>query len=380
MAFEYTIAVLPNGTNLTNEIKYIKSALLYADKITLISPLAYLFHQLTTDSSKVAEEAVLQSLFNMLEFIEQADSAMCEQYYPELQKISQAVHDPRYKQLSYAKKLQFKLAVTTAANQIDQTIFNALGTEQCGELEALFKSGKVQTMPFETPMSSVVAHSAEYLVNMMKSMKTSYPLFDETSSKAIGDAFGSKIIKLSEPQRRMATHAGFMDNQIQRLPSFELATVDEILDIRKELDRQIQPFRKRMLEYSATIQSMPWDSDFAPECQLLFDGQIAPAIHEIDEAVRENRIGRNIARKFTTEQQVWSTAGLCISVAASGIIPAFTEVLSNCIPGLIGTAVFSMPKLVEAFYAYQDKKKDVKKQELYFYYQAGNELQRRPTI
>jgi hypothetical protein len=173
----------------------------------------------------------------------------------------------------------------------------------------------------------------------------------------------------------MATHAGFVDNQIQRLPSFEQATIDEILDIRKELDRHIIPFRKKMLEYSNEMNTLPWDADFEAECQLLFDGKIAPAIWEIDEAVRDNKIAKNIFRKFTADQQVWSTAGLCISVAASGVLPAVTEVMSTCIPGLIGAAAFSAPKLAQAFIEHHDKKREIEKRELYFYYQAGRKLQ-----
>jgi len=39
----FTVAVIPTTKNLVNELQYIKSALLYADKISLISPLAYTF-------------------------------------------------------------------------------------------------------------------------------------------------------------------------------------------------------------------------------------------------------------------------------------------------------------------------------------------------
>ena len=40
MSFDFTIALVPKECDLTQEMKYIKSALLYADQVTLISPMA----------------------------------------------------------------------------------------------------------------------------------------------------------------------------------------------------------------------------------------------------------------------------------------------------------------------------------------------------
>ena len=39
-------------------------------------------------------------------------------------------------------------------------------------------------------------------------------------------------------------------------------TTDEILDIRKELEKPLVRFRSKLLAYDAEIQSMPWDEEF----------------------------------------------------------------------------------------------------------------------
>lgn len=46
MGFEFTIAVQPELTHIDKELRYIKSALLYADRITLISPMAYILYSI----------------------------------------------------------------------------------------------------------------------------------------------------------------------------------------------------------------------------------------------------------------------------------------------------------------------------------------------
>jgi len=68
MSFDITIAVVPNDTNLTTEMRYIKTALLYADKINLISPKVYLFNQFTNDLNPSTEKSLLH-LFDRINCI-----------------------------------------------------------------------------------------------------------------------------------------------------------------------------------------------------------------------------------------------------------------------------------------------------------------------
>ena len=48
MGFDFTVAITPSLQNIDRELQYVKSALLYADKVTLISPVVYLYTQLST--------------------------------------------------------------------------------------------------------------------------------------------------------------------------------------------------------------------------------------------------------------------------------------------------------------------------------------------
>ena len=66
MSFDFTIAIVPNNTSLERELNYIKSALLYADKVTLISPLAYMFDRLTDKGNSLNEKTVLRLIEQIL--------------------------------------------------------------------------------------------------------------------------------------------------------------------------------------------------------------------------------------------------------------------------------------------------------------------------
>lgn len=62
MGFDFTVALAPSGPNIDRELQYVKSALLYADKVTLISPMAYLYTQLANDSSKMDMKEMVRLL------------------------------------------------------------------------------------------------------------------------------------------------------------------------------------------------------------------------------------------------------------------------------------------------------------------------------
>ena len=72
----------------------------------------------------------------------------------------------------------------------------------------------------------------------------------------------------SESEKRKITHAGVSDNLLQRLLSFDTASVYEIIDIRNELNDLLIRFRSKLITYSENIQSLPWDADFELNAQL----------------------------------------------------------------------------------------------------------------
>jgi hypothetical protein len=74
-----------------------------------------------------------------------------------------------------------------------------------------------------------------------------------------------------------------------RLPTFPAATVDEVLDIRTTLERPLVRFRGTMAKAVGSFQSEPWETDFDDEIHDYWISEVAPALADIEEAVRENR-------------------------------------------------------------------------------------------
>jgi hypothetical protein len=68
------------------------------------------------------------------------------------------------------------------------------------------------------------------------------------------------------------------------LPHFGAATLAEIIDIRRELEKPLKRFRKAMLGYSDRIACAPWEEAFNAETDRIFIRKIEPAVLELEEA------------------------------------------------------------------------------------------------
>lgn len=87
MGFDFTVALAPSGPNIGRELQYVKSALLYADKVTLISPMAYLYTQLTNDSSKMDMKEMVRLLAYILPICQNSDPALYESMVEPINQI-----------------------------------------------------------------------------------------------------------------------------------------------------------------------------------------------------------------------------------------------------------------------------------------------------
>lgn len=375
MGLDFTIAITPSVTNIDKELQYVKSALLYADSITLISPLAYLYTQLSTNGIAVDERTILRVVKYIIPFCEERDPETVEKLRAPLDQFQKIVYSKQYKAIPMVKKLTIRRELAEIASQFDAVLINLIGQEQTSELETLLKSKRLHLQKFEHNLADVNGCTVEFCKMLRNSVKDSYPLFDELSNDIMVSALKAHIIQLSDFERKKITHAGVSDNLIQRLPSFEMATAGEILDIRKELEPSLIRYRTKILTYSDSIQSVPWDDGFEYECTELYYKEIAPAVEEIVELTSENSFIKNLGyAALSNGEFLKSVGGLVCSVAAGGVIGAFNNAISTDEAVLISGGAWVATKVAESYHEYNKKKKEIQQKDMYFYYKAGNML------
>ena len=375
MGFDFTIAITPKITNIDQELLYVKSALLYADNILLISPLAYMYTQLSLNKPMANETDIIRIIKACIPMVEENSPNSAPKMKKAIEDFSALFHSKRYRSVPMVQKIEIRHALSEIAKQIDELLINMIGERQASELNTLIASKRLTLQKFEHNLMDVDGAVEEYFHHLKTTIKNSYPLFDKESNDLMVAALKSHIISLSESDKKKITHAGMSDNLIQRLPSFETAGVDEILDIRKELNPSLARYRAEMLSYSEEIQIMPWDDNFEYACTELYYKKIVPAITEIDELTKENTFIKNLGFSALTSGDVLRTlGGLVISIAAGGVIGAYNDVVSTDTAVLASGGAWAVSKVAAAFRENREKKREIQKKELYFYYKAGQML------
>jgi hypothetical protein len=375
MGFDFTIAITPSEINLDKELQYIKSALFYADTITLISPVAYLYTQLTNEENQLNERTGIKLINLMMPYIKAVDPNFYDEATTIISKMQSFVTSNKYKNIPMSVKIELRKQLRECAKEIDKVMTESIGNDSCTEISKLLQSKNLLLKKFEHSLGDVEGSVPEFFHMLKDSIKFSYPLFDEVSSNLMKAAVREKIITLSDIDKQKLTHAGLSDNLIQKLPSFDLAKVDEILDIKKELSNPLIRFQSKVLSYSETIQSVPWDDDFETECLLLYAKDVAPALLDIEEMSKDSGFLRNLGKSLVTDESfLKSASGLIVEIAAAGVLASFSDVVSADKAILATGGAWAISKVASAYNSYKETKKEISKKDLYFYYAAGEKL------
>ena len=377
MSLNITVALTPKGTDISREMSYVKSALLYSDKVNLISPIAYIINQVAYND--LSNEKKIMSLFNtILPFIEKADEKTYKEAKELMSQCGSILGISKNRSIPYSKRMAIIKRVKDSAIKSLDTVYDLVGRSDCMDLKRLIDNEQVNIAHFHHLMSDVDNCAIEYFQKLTESIQTSNPLFDDNSYSLINAAVKAKLINFSESEKAKITHVGLVDNYLQRLPSFEEASIDELIDIKNELSKPLIRFRSKMMDYSEGIKLLPWDKDFENECNALFVKEIEPYLLEIEEATQDNSFKKNLGSKFLTQEGLWkSYNGLVIGIATTGVIYTLNEFALNNDSVMAGVGAGVVSKFVEAVYEHEKNKKDIEKNELYFYYKTREILTKR---
>jgi flagellar capping protein FliD len=158
---------------------------------------------------------------------------------------------------------------------------------------------------------------------------------------------------------------------------FERATVNEILDIRRELEKPLWNFRSAMVKFSQQIQSASWDKDFTYDADRVFRSEVTPAVLALEDEKKSSSFLNKLTAKVAEKSiQVGS------AVTASAAVTALAVRMLN-LPLADVAALAAGPAIVAggvAYSAYKEWKEQQQKTEgnsLFFYYKAGSLLESR---
>lgn len=165
-----------------------------------------------------------------------------------------------------------------------------------------------------------------------------------------------------------AKHVGLATKIIEKLPLFEYASIDEILDIRNELEKPLVRFRAGVLKFSSDIKNSSWDKDFIIDVENIMIKEVEPAILEIEESIKQNQYLSMLVKRMTTKP----VAGITGGALGFGIssLTQFSELYAPVIGLLSGTAFTAY----DVYKEWQKNNIGIEKNCMFFYYKVGKFL------
>jgi hypothetical protein len=163
------------------------------------------------------------------------------------------------------------------------------------ELHPLVEPGaEVSDDSLEPMLEGLVARTGEVLAD-----RRAYPLFDDGMGDLIRAGLEEGLFELPARTGIHARQAGAAAGLFEELPTFPAAHVDEVLDIRKELDRPLVRFRSALAGLTERMETTAYDAEFREELHELYIAEVAPAMLEIRELIEQNSYLRRLLNHAT---------------------------------------------------------------------------------
>lgn len=394
---KFTIGTVSSSLDLLEDIKLIKSSLLYADEIELIGMVEYaVFKYIPQRLNSINDiETLVDSFLPLLRSLETDGAketiAKFEKIKTEIEpyKKSLTKKNHRTKQEIVAQ-MRVNKVVTQSKAVLEDAVNNLISSPSSNEITKLIENEIISVYDYRTSDFNVDSIAGGYFANLLNAVQNgmTYPLFDDLSNKIVSSCVKKQCIDLSCINQEVLVHAGIASNILMTLPTLDSASVDEIIDFKKEMEKPLANFRKSIYEFSEKIQSRPWDRDFQYDCLKIYNTEVLPNVIELNELSSETSVLKNMGRRVLADESFrknasWTIGGLVTTITtSSGMVDAL-NVFKNWILGL--SMIVVAPNVASAFLktlsmgieAKHDKKKlnkEIKGNSMYYYYKAGKDL------
>lgn len=384
-------AMPPSGLSATERVEHeldlLKAALLYADRVTICGPILWAFKSLIflDDFSVQQKIQLMKTVYSdQSRNIPDEDRTAVRVVMERLEKLNWL---PSLGQGELEDKARLAGLLDEHWQSASQSLRKHLSHVPLVTLSKLAKEGVVQIhsldnsttagdflVKFKQDGLDSQTMTDEFIVFIKKALEggSSLPLFDDRVGSFARIKIEKGQVAASRPQLERAKQTALMHELFGRLPLFENATLDEILDIRndKSMASPLDRFRGAVYTYSQKMKSSAWDKDFATDADDIFRFQVKQAVSDIEEATRNNKYLLQLWDKVPSPA--------AFVPGTSSVIGMASAVMGN-MPGIVSSLVgVGMGSAFLASSAYKNWKVETRKQQqnqLFFYYHSKRALE-----
>lgn len=393
----FTIGTVSSNLEFEEEMRLLKSSLLYADEIQLIGMVEYMVFSYLPSHIYNAKDWD-QLLRFIAPFFKSMDIPGGKELLDQIENASFQIHqfDPILKKKKHRTKdeilaqLQFQKIFKDTQEQIKTEVEKLISTPAANDIQSLINQKIITVFNYGYEDFEINELVGSYFGNLMNAMHNniSYPLFDKTSESVIRQVNETQILDIGRMNREVLRHAGIASNILMTLPTLEEASIDEILDFKQENKKYLENFRKAIYGFSEKINSLPWDHDFQYDCLKLYYTEVLPSVETINTIVDDTSVLKNFGGKVLADEEIRRRAGWAVSgvaatiITCGGLVDAF-NVLKQALLSL--SLISISPQIAKGFlksanFLYQSKqetKEEKRKADgntMYYYYKAKTDL------
>lgn len=355
-----------SNVSISEELEYIKVALLYGDNITLVSPKSLLFLCVSCVLG-MNERQTYRYFIDMIKDIEN-DDYQKEQYELVFQQYI-AIKKKKHKSMQELLLIkQMEMQFNSSIEEYKNKIIEIFGEESILQFISAMNTNRlvVDTLNVEENSELFSDRLIEDFFNKVSRAVVNgdkYPIYNKSTVDLLKGAIKEGKIEVPSYSNNNIKNVNVASDLILRLPIFESATVEEIIDIRKELDKYVNNFRGAIVDYSEKIKSEPWTNEFEHEAYNLFLKEVNPKVMAIDEEVRANKLLYKMIEKNLKNPISFATPmfGAIISPISNFVNLSTTAMLTGV--SMAGTSLL-------AYKEWKEKLSQIEQNQLYFYYKS----------
>lgn len=343
-------------------MELVRAAVLYADKVNLYSPGAAMLASAASVAGG-SGDALLDLLLG-LDHATLAYLGASPEMKLMLPKARRAFASPALRRTPQAR--EFRQQMREGAEELSGVVEGMVETAGASDLAAGLDAGIVQ---IDTSFIERGTGSGSGFASSVRAASGAAPATDERDTDRFIEAYFDKLVSLLrdprshfmfddftatlvrhmidegivEPARLALEHAGTTavgTGLIARLPTFPGAPLDELLDLRADLDDPLTRYRAAAVTLAAKLHARAFDDDLAAEIDDLWQSHINPALLEIRELYGEHSLVKEVARSLGTDLKVLLASGAAIyaGVALGTTLEEWLTKLAAAAGPLVGAA------------------------------------------
>jgi len=366
------------GLDLSHDVRLVRSALLYADKVELVSPVAAMLAGILTGLSQggdfVAEMMTGLDDSTLRYLSDGQDPGQLRAQLQLMRSLSSLPRAQRRKLLTKDQARQLA-EMTQQFRQVMNQGAEGMGTAMQGmweragapDLEPAAAEGLLtirgDVYDFTLPNDRVVDHFADGLQRLVED-PTNHLMFD----RQMGDLTRKLLEARPDLEQRLAPHtkrATLGAGLTTRLPAFPDASMTAIIDARTELSAPLSRYRRAVGDMSERLAAGPVDNpELATEIEDLWRDDVQPALQSLASDLSATALAQNLVGQLPTDGRAWGgLAALGVSYMQVGV-GALTELTQPA--ALVAGASLAGTALGDAVKATVSKRKDARSHDLYY--------------